>query len=136
MKVLIAEDDQDQLELRSLLLSQSGFEAIPARDSAAALRAAADQKPECAVVDLRLPAEEHGLGLIRALKALDAAMRIVVLTGINTTRFKHLPENALVDQVIEKGSSSAQLVATIRAWERARRHPEEAKGGVRDHNRS
>jgi two-component system response regulator PrrA len=125
VKVLVAEDDQDQLELRSLLLSQSGFEAIPARDSAAALRAAADQKPECAVVDLRLPAEEHGLGLIRALKALDAAMRIIVLTGMDTTRLKRLPENALVDQVIEKGSSSAQLVATIKAWEQARRHPEQ-----------
>jgi DNA-binding response OmpR family regulator len=126
VKVLVAEDDQDQLELRSLLLSQSGFEAIPARDSAAALRAAADFKPECAVVDLRLPAEEHGLGLIRALKALDAAIRIIVLTGMDTTRLKRLPENALVDEVIEKGSSSARLVATIRAWERGRRNPKQA----------
>ena len=126
MKVLIAEDDQDQLELRSLLLSQSGFEAIPARDSAAALRAAIDRKPECAVVDLRLPAEEHGLGLIRALKSLDASMRIIVLTGMDASRLKRLPENALVDEVIEKGSSAGQLVETIRAWERALRGPAEA----------
>jgi DNA-binding response OmpR family regulator len=120
VKVLIAEDDPDQLELRSLLLSQSGFEAIPARDSAAALRAAAHHKPECAVVDLRLPAEEQGLGLIRALKALDAAMRIIVLTGMDGARLKRLPESALVDEVIVKGSSSVQLVETIRAWEQAR----------------
>jgi DNA-binding response OmpR family regulator len=126
VKVLVAEDDQDQLELRSLLLSQSGFEAIPVRDSAAALRAAADQKPECAVVDLRLPAEKHGLSLIRALKALDAAMRIIVLTGTDAARLKRLPENALVDEVIEKGSSSSRLVETIRAWDRARRHPKQA----------
>jgi len=126
VKVLIAEDDQDQLELRSLLLSQSGFEAIPARDSAAALRAAIDRKPECAVVDLRLPAEEHGLGLIRALKSLDASMRIIVLTGMDASRLKRLPENALVDEVIEKGSSAGQLVETIRAWERALRGPAEA----------
>ena len=126
MKVLIAEDDQDQLELRSLLLSQSGFEAIPARDSAAALRAAIDRKPECAVVDLRLPAEEHGLGLIRALKSLDASMRIIVLTGMDASRLKRLPENALVDEVMEKGSSAGQLVETIRAWERALRGPAEA----------
>jgi len=126
VKVLIAEDDQDQLELRSLLLSQSGFEAIPARDSAAALRAAIDRKPECAVVDLRLPAEEHGLGLIRALKSLDASMRIIVLTGMDASRLKRLPENALVDEVMEKGSSAGQLVETIRAWERALRGPAEA----------
>ena len=135
MKVLVAEDDPDQLELRSLLLSESGFEAIPARDSATALRAAVDQKPECAVVDLRLPTEEHGLGLIRALKALDASMRIIVLTGMAASRLKRLPESALADEVIEKGSSSAQLVETIRAWERAR-DPEEAQDGVRGRSRS
>ena len=83
MKILVAEDDSDQLELRSLLLSQSGFETIPARDSASALQAAATHKPDCAVVDLRFPAEEHGLGLIRELKRLHASMRIIVLTGMN-----------------------------------------------------
>jgi DNA-binding response OmpR family regulator len=119
MKVLVAEDDQDQLELRSLLLAQSGFEAIPARDSAAALRAAAAQKPDCAVVDLRFPAEEHGLRLIRELKRMNAAIRIIVLTGMDAARLARLPENALVDEVIVKGSSSGRLVEIIRAWERA-----------------
>jgi DNA-binding response OmpR family regulator len=120
MKVLIAEDDPDQLELRTLLLSRSGFEAIPVGDSATALRAAAAKKPDCAVVDLRFPAEEHGLGLIRELKRLDAAMRIIVLTGANAERFKRLPEKALVDEVIVKGSSSSRLIETIRAWQQAR----------------
>jgi DNA-binding response OmpR family regulator len=129
MKVLVAEDDRDQLELRSLLLSRSGFEPIPALDSAAALRAAAAQKPDCAVVDLRFPAVEHGLGLIRELKRLDAAMRIIVLTGLDAARLERLPENALVDEVIVKGSSSARLIEIIRAWERAR-------DCARGHNRS
>lgn len=128
MKVLVAEDDPDQLELRSLLLSESGFETIPARDSAAALRAAAEQRPGCAVVDLRLPAEEHGLCLIRALKTLDAAIRIILLTGADASRLKYLPESALVDEVIVKGSSSGRLVETIRAWE-------QAEAGARDHSR-
>ncbi len=129
MKILVAEDDSDQLELRSLLLSQSGFETIPARDSASALQAAATHKPDCAVVDLRFPAEEQGLGLIRELKRLDASMRIIVLTGMNAGRLERLPENALVDEVIEKGASSARLVEIIRAWERAR-------DCVHDRNRS
>jgi DNA-binding response OmpR family regulator len=129
MKILVAEDDPDQLELRSLLLSQSGFETIPARDSAAALRAAAKRNPDCAVVDLRFPAEEHGLGLIRELKRLNASMRIIVLTGMNAARFERLPEYALVDEVIEKGASSVRLVEIIRAWDRA-------QDCVHDHNRS
>ena len=119
MKILVAEDDSDQLELRSLLLSQSGFETIPAPDSASALQAAATHKPDCAVVDLRFPAEEHGLGLIRELKRLHASMRIIVLTGMNAARFERLPEHALVDEVIEKGASSARLVEIIKGWDRA-----------------
>jgi two-component system, OmpR family, response regulator len=115
MKILLAEDDPDQLELRSLLLSESGFETIRASNAVAALAAAAAEKPECAVVDLRFPAEENGLGLIRALKELNAAMRIIVLTGADAKRIERLPESVLMDNVIVKGSSAGRLVETIRA---------------------
>ena len=40
MRILIADDDKDQLALRSLLLSRSGYETIAATTSAAALREA------------------------------------------------------------------------------------------------
>ncbi|HEY6987634.1 MAG TPA: response regulator [Bryobacteraceae bacterium] len=119
MKVLVAEDDPDQLELRALLLARSGFETIPARDAAAALRAAAAKKPDCAVIDLRFPAEEQGLGLIRELKRLDAAMRIIVLTGASAGHLEKLPEKAMVDEVLMKGSCSSRLIEVIRAWQQA-----------------
>ena len=51
-------------------------------------------------------------------------MRIIVLTGMDAARLKRMPENALVDEIIVKGSSSAQLIETIRAWERALPAPE------------
>ncbi|HMF75741.1 MAG TPA: DUF167 family protein [Bryobacteraceae bacterium] len=114
MKVLLADDDEDQLHLRALVLEKSGFETIEAGDSASAMRAAAAQKPQCAVVDLRLPTQALGLALIRDLKSLDAAMRIIVLTGSDPNRFDGLPEKKLVDEVILKGASSAQLVAKLR----------------------
>jgi DNA-binding response OmpR family regulator len=119
MKVLLAEDDLDQLELRALLLARSGFETIPVRDTAAALRAAAARKPDCAVIDLRFPAKEHGLSLIRELKRLDAAMRIIVLTGASAGCLEKLPEKALVDEVMVKGSCSSHLIEVIRAWQQA-----------------
>jgi two-component system C4-dicarboxylate transport response regulator DctD len=118
MKVLIADDDQDQLEVRSLLLSHSGFQTIRASDRESALRAAVAEKPDCAVVDLRLPTEEAGLRLIRSLKELDGAMRVIVLTGAETGKFTRLPERVLVDEVITKGSPASRLIETLRAWER------------------
>jgi two-component system OmpR family response regulator len=114
MKVLLADDDKDQLELRGLLLSTSGFETIEVSDGPSALRAAAAEKPECAVVDLRFPTEELGLRLIRGLKKMNAAMRVIVLTGADPLRIGRLPEKELMDEVIVKGSSSHQLLRSLK----------------------
>ena len=114
MKVLLADDDQDQLHLRGMLLAKSGFEIIEALDSASALRAAAAQRPECAVVDLRFPTQALGLGLIRALKEMDAAMRVIVLTGADPSKFNGLPEKRLVDEVLVKGGPLTHLLSRLR----------------------
>lgn len=119
MKVLVADDDRDQLALRCMLLRRSGFEALPAENAANAIDLAAAHRPECAVVDLRLPTRELGLQLIHELKALDPAMHIFVLTGAVMTGSdaRHLaqaPERTLIDAVVTKGSASAVLLQKLR----------------------
>lgn len=115
MKVLIADDDEDQLAIREMLLNHAGFEALTALDCSAALRLAALEHPACAVLDLRLPDELSGLQLIRDLKVQNPEMRILVLTGGNLERLKRLPERALIDEVIGKGSPAALLLRKLRS---------------------
>ena len=119
MKVLIAEDDEDQLAVREMLLKQAGFEALTASGTAAALEVATVERPACALVDLRLPDEKSGLRLIRELKKKHPSMRIIVLTGGNLERVNRLPERALMEEVIAKGSSAAMLIRRIRGDEPA-----------------
>ena len=119
MKILIADDDRDQLAVREMLLTQSGFEPITACDRDSALRAATAEHPACALVDLRLPDEEGGLSLIRQLKARDARLRIFVLTGGNPRQLDGRPERALVDEVIRKGSPSSALILKLKDVERS-----------------
>lgn len=114
MRILLADDDRDQLALRSMLLARSGFETLEAADRSSAIKLAAEQKPECAVIDLRFPTENIGLRLIRELKSLDSKMHVFVLTGGDPDQFARHPERKLVDQVIVKGSSSAYLVQKLR----------------------
>jgi|GEM_PF-1721073 len=116
MKILLADDDKDQLALRGMLLRQSGLETIEASDAGSAIQLAAAQKPQCAVVDLRLPTEELGLRLIRELKAQNPSMRIVVLTGADPARLARCPEKALIDEILVKGSSSAHLIQKLKAF--------------------
>ncbi len=116
MKVLVVDDDLDQLLLRGMLLRQSGFETAEATDVASAMEMAAAYKPQLAVLDLRLPTEELGLSLIRQLKTLDPALKLFVLTGADPSRFSRHAEWQLVEDVLLKGSS-AQLTQKLRAAE-------------------
>jgi DNA-binding NtrC family response regulator len=110
--VLIVEDDPDQLAVRSMLFTRQGLTSLSASGAQAALQLAAAERPHCALLDLRLPSEEAGLRLIRGLKGLDPAMKIVVLTG-RTASLKAAPELAMVEAVFEKGSPTALRVDTI-----------------------
>jgi uncharacterized protein (TIGR00251 family) len=116
MKILLADDDADQLELRCSLLQSSGFETIAVTSEAQALREATVEAPECAVVDLGFPTVEAGLRLIRGLKQLNAAIHVFVLTGYDPGRLDRCPEKSLISGVITKGSgSSASLVRLLTA---------------------
>jgi CheY-like chemotaxis protein len=115
MKILIADDDRDQLELRSLLLVENGFQTIQALDAVSALKAAKLENPACAIVDLRLPTEDAGIGLIRALKDWNAGISVIVLTGANPRHLEGLPERTLVDAVIVKGSPFIALLQELRS---------------------
>jgi DNA-binding response OmpR family regulator len=115
MKILLADDDQDQLELRALLLKRKGFETIAFTTASEALEQAKTQRPHCAVIDLKFPTEAAGLALIRALKALDANMRLFVLTGADAHRVNKFPEMMLVEEIIVKGSSTAYLMKRLAA---------------------
>ncbi|HZI05677.1 MAG TPA: response regulator, partial [Archangium sp.] len=74
-----------------------------------ALALATKDSPELAVVDLRMPGR-GGLELVRALHALDASTRIIVLTGygsiataveaVKLGAFNYLPKPADVDDLL------------------------------------
>lgn len=121
MKILLADDDEDQLSLRGMLLRRSGFETIEAADLPSAIRLASAEKPECAVVDLRFPTDEIGFELVRELKKLDSSMRVFILTGGDPTRWSKRCEKDLIDEVVVKGSSSAHLIQRLKAAQTASR---------------
>jgi CheY-like chemotaxis protein len=115
MKVLLAEDDPDQLSLRSMLLERNGFETIGAADHVSAAELAASHKPECAVIDLHLPTEDRGLWLIGELKRLNPAIHIIVLTGANPERLARQAAASLVEEIVVKGASSGRLIRKLKS---------------------
>jgi CheY-like chemotaxis protein len=100
-RILVVEDDADQLEMRKLILEHAGYEVVAAQTASQAL----DQLPGCqlVVMDLRLPTPEDGLRLIQAA---SGQAKIIVLSGD--------PESGLpVDEFLTKPCSSKKLLETI-----------------------
>jgi two-component system response regulator RegA len=78
--LLLVDDDAVFRERLARAFRDRGWEVRTAGDYDEAMLKAREETPEFAVVDLRMPGR-GGLELVRDLVALDAATRIVVLTG-------------------------------------------------------
>jgi len=78
--ILIVDDDEVFRERLGRAFRERGYDVRVAASCDAALEAARADSPEMAVVDLRMPGRS-GLELVRDLKQLDPATRVVVLTG-------------------------------------------------------
>ncbi len=78
--MLIVDDDEVLRERLARAFRTRGYEVATAADYEQALAQARRDSPEFAVVDLRMPGRT-GLEVVRDLRALDPATKIVVLTG-------------------------------------------------------
>lgn len=112
-RLLLVDDDADQSLLRRLLLEKKGHSVSVASDSAGALAEARNDGPfDCVITDLRLPRSADGLALIRALNALEAPPRVIVLTGWKED-LVNAPEAALVSATLEKPVRTERLLRAI-----------------------
>ncbi len=109
-RVLLVDDDSEQLEVRRMLFEQAGHETYTAEGAGAALELFDRTAPQLVVTDLRLPETEQGLKLIRALRQRSSDVKIVVLSGW-TSDLEQMPEAKLVDEIMGKPARTNRLLA-------------------------
>ncbi|MGZ6059156.1 MAG: response regulator transcription factor [Myxococcaceae bacterium] len=80
LSILLVDDDENFRERMARALRDRGHDVRTAASPVEAERLAAEDSPECAVVDLRMPGGS-GLDVVSALRSIDQATAIVVLTG-------------------------------------------------------
>ena len=78
--LLLVDDDEDFLGVLAIAMRKRGFTVTLANSAESALELAKNDPPEFAVVDLKMSGNS-GLVLVRQLNDLEAATKIVVLTG-------------------------------------------------------
>jgi two-component system response regulator RegA len=78
--LLLVDDDEVLRERLARALRERGFDVTTARDGTEALELARRDAPEYAVLDLRMPGPS-GIEVLDALRTLDPATRVLMLTG-------------------------------------------------------
>ena len=77
-RILVADDDQDILDLVVFKLNQAGYEAVPVSDGAAALAAIEADPPRIAILDVMMPGLS-GIDVLRKVRANEATKDLDVI---------------------------------------------------------
>jgi DNA-binding response OmpR family regulator len=113
MKILIADDDRDLLELIGFALTQAGFLVLKAPDGAAALRTFEAEAPDLLVLDINMPGAT-GFQVCEAVRARSSVpVMMLTVRSEEEDLVKALELGA--DDYLTKPFSPRTLLARVRA---------------------
>ncbi len=129
-RILLAEDDEDNFDLVSLLLQRAGYEVLAAHTGKEALECARRERPDAILMDLSLP-EMDGWTVVRTLRASPETKDIPIfaLTAHTLPGDRKRAIEAGCDGYFSKPlnvSSFGQAIAEALEKARARRAGEES----------
>ena len=115
-KILVIEDNVDNMTLAVFLLQSAGHTVLSASDAEAGLTMARDQQPHLILMDIQLPGMD-GLEAIAQLKR-DAATRAIPVIALTALAMKGDEERiraAGCDGYIAKPMPYQEFLATVAA---------------------
>jgi DNA-binding response OmpR family regulator len=113
MKVLLVEDDLDQLDIAAHKLRRERFVVIEASDGVQALRRFKTERPDLVVVNLALPPPD-GFEVLRSIRA-DDQTPVLVVSGSNGRSDAYRCFELGADDFITKPYEFKELTLRIRA---------------------
>ncbi len=116
LKILVADDDADLLDILAFSLRREGFEVVTARDGQEALAGVAVEQPDLVVLDVAMPRLD-GFEVCRRLRR-ESSIPIIMLTARDEDENIVLGLDLGADDYITKPYSPRELVARVRALAR------------------
>lgn len=117
MRILIVEDERITLNAIKLIVESAGHEAFLADRSEDGLSVALEQKPEVALVDIKMRGSQYdGLELIRRLRADPSTQKTLVIAHTASVSPPSIAAalQAGADDVLRKPFRQAELLDIIR----------------------
>ena len=116
IRVLIADDEPNQLELLSYNLSQSEFEVIRANDGQQALEMIEDHRPDLVILDWMMP-NMSGVDVCRTLRSRSETklLPVILLSARGEEGDRTLGLDIGADDYISKPFSPRELISRVKA---------------------
>ena len=116
-KILIIEDEPEQIQLISMRLKANGYEVISANTAKEGLRATGEEKPDLILLDILLP-DMNGLEVAESLKAdnMTKDIPIIAITAVGTQDIEEQCRNAGIGGFLRKPYESQDLVKKIKEY--------------------
>lgn len=116
VRVLIADDEPNQLELLAFNMTQAGFSVTKASDGQQALDLAEELQPDIVILDWMMPVLS-GIDVCRALRGMQEMrmIPIIMLSARGEEGDKTLGLDVGADDYMTKPFSPRELVARVRA---------------------
>lgn len=124
-RILLVEDNADNLELVKFLLERAGYDVITAANGQAGLEIAARELPDLVLMDLSLP-QMDGWTAARALRSnpLTAGIPLIALTAHTLPRDRKNAMDSGFDEFLSKPLNVQTFHETVkRVMQKDRRLP-------------
>jgi DNA-binding NtrC family response regulator len=112
-RVLVVDDEPSYRKYLEQYLTHEGHEVRAAGGSSEALRIAAEFEPEVLLADWMLKDRLHGLDIGLALRAADANLPILLMTGYASAELREQASAAGVFRFLEKPFGLEEIAAAI-----------------------
>jgi two-component system cell cycle response regulator DivK len=116
-RILVVEDQEDNMQILRDLLINAGYEMVEAENGEEALAAVAEQLPDLILMDIQLPIMD-GYEATRRIKADPASQSIpiIAVTSYALSGDEAKARAAGCDDFVPKPYSPRQLLAKIRQY--------------------
>ena len=123
IRILVADDEPNQLELLTYNLTQADYEVIRAEDGQQALDMIEEHRPDLAIIYWMMP-QMSGIDVCRTLRARSETKRlpIIILSARGEEGDRTLGLDIGADDYISKPFSPREMISRVRALLR-RAHP-------------
>ncbi len=111
-KILLVDDDANLRKTLSDILRAKGYEAMAVPDGATALTKADEEKPDVALIDLRLD-DMSGLEVMKGIRERSPGTECIILTGHASQKTAIEAVNLGAYAYVQKPCDQDQLLVTI-----------------------